>query len=496
MTVRVTRAYLEVLTTPGTPLNGFADGTYDLDWTTYRGHADSTYVLPTVLALTGWADAQYSIPEIKRSQGYTDSMHAIEGLSVFTAELPSRYVLDARTGFSGYADSEYVLNLALAAANGWTDATQALNALVELNGYADSSAVLTAAFQAMNATFISVYELPNVVARTGYTTAEYVFNAYVPQTGYADGTAALLTFLQLDTYFGSEYALEALQALETKRHSQYQLAAGYQAAQGYLDALYELQVRGELTGYLDSAFSLNALLQAQSFRQSSYLLNKALAAVNGFTEVPYVLNAYLPANGFLDGQFDLNVFVALTGYADSEYGLQQLLALTGHTDSNYFLDVTEAVYTWVINQNTGAPARYEDHDFHSFGRIGRSYLGAKADGIYLLEGDDDGGTPIDAIASTGRMDFGTSNIKRVLAAYLGVDGAGQVNITLRTDADHSYGPYQFRTTPTGHQVERVKFAKGIKSRYWEFDLENVDGGDLGIDEIEFDVIELSHRLKR
>lgn len=208
------------------------------------------------------------------------------------------------------------------------------------------------------------------------------------------------------------------------------------------------------------------------------------------------MQAYLPANGFADAQYDLAIYTALNGWSDAQYELAALLQQTGWFDHSSFLDVTDAVYTWVVNQNTGAPARYENHDFHSFGKIGSDYLGAKADGIYLLDGDDDQGSPINAIASTGRMDFGSNRAKRVLAAYLGLDSAGQINLTLRTDADKSWGPYQFRVAPTGHQVERSKFAKGIKSRYWEFDIENVAGGDMDIDEIQFDVVELMQRLKR
>jgi hypothetical protein len=496
MTVRSTRSFLEVLTTVGTPLNGFTDGAYDDDYTTYQSAADGTYQLSAPLELNGFVDAQYVLPNIRSQTGFTDTQYNYVGLAVHTASLAAHFSLDARTGFNGAADSQHLLNLALAGATGWVDGFKELEVLQALSGYADSNKALAAAFEAMTGFVDTVYSLPNIVDHTGYTTASYDFDAWVPANGFTDSQHDLLAFLQRETRFGSEYVLDTFLQLESHRNSQYGLAAGFVAAQGYADSLHELQVRGELTGWMDAAFSLEALQQATAYRRSSWVLNKALAAVNGFADAPYALQAYLPASGFTDTQYDINIFVGLTGFADTSYELQALLEATGYTDGNYFLDVTEAVYTWVVNHTTGAPARYEGHDFHSFGRIGRSYLGAKADGIYLLEGDLDGATEIDAIASTGRMDFGSTRMKRVLAAYLGVDSAGQVNISLRTDADHTYGPYQFRVMPTGHQVERAKFAKGIKSRYWEFDIENVDGGDMSIDEIEFDVIELIHRLKR
>ena len=496
MTVRSTRSFLEVLTTVGTPLNGFADSTYDFDFETYESVAVGAYELSAPVELNGFVDAQHSLPNIVSQDGFTDSVHTIIGLSVHTASHGSRYLLDARAGVTGAVDSEYILNLARAGRTGWTDALQAIEVLQALNGYTESSAALTAAFEAMTGAANSVYLLPNIVEHTGYATASYDFDAWVPASGFTDSIHDLLAFQQAETQFGSEYLLDTFLALESHRRSEYGLVAAFEAAQGYADSLHDLQVRGELTGYMDAAWSIEALQQFDAFRRSSWLLNKTLGAVNGFAEGAYALQAYLPASGFVDGQYDIDIFVGLSGFTDAAYEVLALIEANGYVDGNYFLDVTEAVYTWVVNQNTGAPARYEGHDFHSFGRIGRSYLGAKADGIYLLEGDDDGGTEIDALASTGRMDFGSTRMKRVLAAYLGVDSAGQVNISLRTDADHTYGPYQFRVIPTGHQVERAKFARGIKSRYWEFDIENVDGGDMGIDEIEFDVIELSHRLKR
>jgi hypothetical protein len=497
MTVRVTRAHLEVLTTSGTPLNGYVDSTYAFDFETHAGFTDSTYELQVQDPHNGFVDSQYSIPKIEAVNGFLESQYQIIGLAVQTGARDSRYTLDAQEARNGFVNTAYLLNLAANSADGWLDAAHVLDAYQEANGFVDTAYSLAAAFEGMTAAFVAVYTLENApIAASGWLDSSFILDAFEARDGFTDATYELLAKLNYGTYLGSEYAIEVLQALESKRDSQYQLSAAFVAAQGYTDALYELQVLGQLNGHLDASYSLNAYLQAESFRQSSYLLNKALAAVDGFADADYVLNAYLPANGFVDGQYDIEILVALSGYADATYELFRLLQLDGYTDSQYFLDVTDAIYTWVVNANSGAPYRYEDHDFHSFGKLGNKYLGAKADGIYLLEGADDGGTEIDAIASTGRLDFGSSSYKRVLAAYLGVNSAGQVNLTLRTDADRSYGPYQFRVAPTGHQVERAKFAKGVKSRYWEFDIQNVAGGALDIDEIEFDVLDLAHRLKR
>lgn len=496
MTVRVTQVFLEVLTTKGTPLNGYADAQYAFDFTLYSGYADATYELDAPTPLNGYADGQFSLPEIRQWNSLFVHQHALIGFFRQQAALDSQFFLDAGEPRTARFDSQYRLNEAIKAASGWADAAYVLNAWEARAGYADHQHSLAAAFQAMNAAFVASFSIPAIFGRTGYADAEYVFDAYVPNNGFADGTYEFAAFIVGEAKFGSQYLLDTFQALEAKREAQYTLVAGFKAAEGYADATYQLQVRQLLSGYFDGAFGLEALLASQTFFQAGYTLNEALAAVDGFADAQYILNAYIPANGYADGQNELFIYTALNGWSDAQFALAALLQQQGWFDHQAFLDVTDAVYTWIVNQNTGAPARYENHDFHSFGKIGSDYLGAKADGIYLLDGDDDEGAQIDAIASTGRLDFGSNRAKRVLAAYLGMDSAGQINITLRTDADKSFGPYQFRVTPTGHQVERVKFSKGVKSRYWEFDIENVLGGELSLDEIQFDVVELLQRLKR
>ena len=496
MTVRLTQVFVEVLTTRGTPLNGYADGAMDFDFTTYLGFSDGAYLLDAALPREGYANSQYYLPGISAQGNRFHSEMVLAGLRREQVDFISSYLLDANLGLESTVNSQYIINKAIIAAQGWSDALQALNAWESVSGFATSEYSLEAAFSAINAAFVSVYELESLTQRTGYANAEYVFNAFVPTTGYSDATYDLLARLGLEAKFGSQYILDVLAALESKRESQYELVQAYKAVQGYADTLYQLQIFQKLDAAFSSAFSLEAYLSAEAFRQSSYTLNKTLEAVLGFADSDYVLNAYISATGFGDSAYDISVYSPLTGFTNASYQLLALLQAQGYTDSTYFLDVTDFVYTWIVNQNTGAPYRYENHDFHSFGKIGSDYLGAKSDGIYLLDGDDDNGTPIDAIASTGRLDFSSNKAKRVLAAYLGVDSAGQVNLTLRTDAGKSIGPYQFRVAPTGQQVERVKFAKGLKSRYWEFDIENVLGGEMSIDEIQFDVVELMQRLKR
>ena len=48
---------------------------------------------------------------------------------------------------------------------------------------------------------------------------------------------------------------------------------------------------------------------------------------------------------------------------------------------------------------------------NSFVEIDGKYYGASSDGLYLLEGSDDAGAPIDASFGFGQLDFGTPQVK-------------------------------------------------------------------------------------
>ena len=111
------------------------------------------------------------------------------------------------------------------------------------------------------------------------------------------------------------------------------------------------------------------------------------------------------------------MYLSSTGHFDATYILETLQAVTGSVDGTYLLDTTQELFTWVMNQETGAPSRYENFDFDAFAQIGEDYLAARGDGIYLLSGDDDAGTNIDALATIGRTDFDTPEMKRVTAGY-------------------------------------------------------------------------------
>ena len=78
---------------------------------------------------------------------------------------------------------------------------------------------------------------------------------------------------------------------------------------------------------------------------------------------------------------------------------------------------------------SGATTRYESYEFNSFMRIGGKCYGANPEGLFLLEGEDDAGQPIEASFGFGQQDFGSPQLKTASYCYLGAAaGAMSLNV--------------------------------------------------------------------
>lgn len=147
---------------------------------------------------------------------------------------------------------------------------------------------------------------------------------------------------------------------------------------------------------------------------------------------------------------------------------------------------------WVVNTQTLGLSRYQGYNFNSIA----GNLGARDDGVYLLEGDDDAGTEIDAYFETGLLDFGTAQRKTIPDVYLALTSDGNTMLKVTTSQDGSLVTdwYEVRAVYTGPDNTRYKPGKGLRARYWKFRLENVDGSDFDLSDAEVLPLILSRRL--
>lgn len=148
---------------------------------------------------------------------------------------------------------------------------------------------------------------------------------------------------------------------------------------------------------------------------------------------------------------------------------------------------------WVANADTFAHGQYDHFNFNSMCRIGSRYYGARDDGIYQLDGDTDAGEEISWFMSLPQTDNGTAFFKRVPRVYMGIRNDGAIYIRTLTDGG-AQRVYLFRKRAESLAGAGETLGRGVKSRYWGYDLIGVDGADFELDQIEFFPIVLGRRV--
>lgn len=151
------------------------------------------------------------------------------------------------------------------------------------------------------------------------------------------------------------------------------------------------------------------------------------------------------------------------------------------------------VEVYAVNLDGYGSTYYSGYAFNSFARIGDRYYGANEKGVFLLEGDDDAGTPIQAAICPGRLDFGTAQQKTIAEAFLGVASPSPMAMKI-VDGEVVY-LYEALSRSADLAQHRFKFGKGLKANYLLPILYNLDGADFELDELEFAVAVLSRKTR-
>lgn len=138
---------------------------------------------------------------------------------------------------------------------------------------------------------------------------------------------------------------------------------------------------------------------------------------------------------------------------------------------------------WAINTRTTAVTEYRNFAFDSFAQIGLKCVAGNASGLYELDGDSDAGAPVLADLLSGLMQVGGSRLAAFKCAYLGLGSkGGQFVLKLITGDNQTY---IYGLTARDMRTTRVNFGKGLRSRYFRFELQNIDGADFDMNNIEF-----------
>lgn len=145
--------------------------------------------------------------------------------------------------------------------------------------------------------------------------------------------------------------------------------------------------------------------------------------------------------------------------------------------------LAENFRTWVLNTRKGITTEY-DWEFVGYAVFNKQVLAVGPAGVVVLGTQAlDGASPITARVRVANSDYDTSYLKRVPRIYTGLQQDG--DLIFRTISSEtgtrSYMLEWLRTE--GYTQRRVPVGKGPKSRWWQFEWENVAGADFSIKDL-------------
>jgi hypothetical protein len=147
-----------------------------------------------------------------------------------------------------------------------------------------------------------------------------------------------------------------------------------------------------------------------------------------------------------------------------------------------------------MHTETLALSTYTNFSFNSMGRFNGAYLAASDDGLFVLDGSDDAGTPIDAYARLNESDLGTSHLKLVDRMYVGYRTSGG-NLGLRVRADGVVRDYRLvRSGNPNLHGAHVRLGMGVRARYFQFEVRNQSGADFDFNMMELKPTVLKRRV--
>lgn len=134
----------------------------------------------------------------------------------------------------------------------------------------------------------------------------------------------------------------------------------------------------------------------------------------------------------------------------------------------------------VINLYTGAITEYTNFNFDNLAGLSNSIYASKDTGIYLLGGDDDAGTNINATVQPFRSSFGTPNLKNISSCLLGLKTNGKMKVTPLYE-DYEGTPQIIVGVPNKLLMRRAKFGLGKEGQFVGVKIENIAGEDFDLD---------------
>lgn len=134
-------------------------------------------------------------------------------------------------------------------------------------------------------------------------------------------------------------------------------------------------------------------------------------------------------------------------------------------------------------------------DFNSLCRLADgTVLGASADGVFALGGDDDNGEDIDAFAEFVTTDFGFPQQKRLRKILFGGEASGDLLVEVTGDENDTLSRTLSMDIDSQKQEGVVcQLGREVKGRYFKVKIGNSNGCDFAIDSLDVVVMLLAKK---
>lgn len=328
-----------------------------------------------------------------------------------------------------------------------------------------------------------------------------VFNARGSAKSQLSGISRVRSSLKIGQAVFSIWHALAEEGIQFGDESTFQ----FQAIQRVVDAL---RLTGSAESYLDAvsmvvaAFAARAMadMYGKEFVQESVSFeDSASSVVSYYANLIASILASAPASHVLTMAALVSESMKIGGEAASVAQFAELIreGLAVSIRLNY--DGDEHI-AYVINTDTKAVSTYSRYPFNSFAKVGGRYYGMTEDGIRELEGESDAGSPINWRLRLAMTNLGRGSMKRMQSAYLGYCSNGALRLqvivsnpkTGKKDAHF----YKLDAQPAeAPQEARLKIGQGLKTVYWGFGLEAIDGASFQADLLELYPIVLDTKMQ-
>lgn len=140
---------------------------------------------------------------------------------------------------------------------------------------------------------------------------------------------------------------------------------------------------------------------------------------------------------------------------------------------------------WCVNVESGATTQYTNYPVTS---ASRGYCTASG-GVYVIEGTG----AIDAYVDLGKHDFGSENMKRLPACYLGVESEAPMELRVTTPDYEDYR-YEARSCGAAMLIQRADPGKGLCANWYSLSIHNTEGSDFTLASVSFAPVASGRRI--